>query len=325
MGSIETRHYEESRMSQGIIADALNKALEAKLPKEDVSAHRALTWLTSKIAQGRKGPFAEEVTVTPEIAQRLLDNNPDNRKLKERMIRAMVADLKAGRWQANGETIKLSIDGELNDGQNRLTAVVRSGASLRTWVVFGLPRETRMTIDTGAVRTGADFLGMGNVKNAVAVAGVSRQLMLYRRGQYFVGGARSAQDNDLRDAPTKAEINDFYWKHHKVIDRSAAVAHNTKFMTAYSVPAIGTAHIVLSALNPAATDEFFARFNDGVGLQRGNPILAFRAHVMAMATEKKLIVPQKLELIFRYWNAWRSGKSLNGRIRPVSSWPKPVA
>lgn len=85
------------------------------------------------------------------------------------------------------------------------------------------------------------------------------------------------------------------------------------------------AHVVLTPLNPEASAKFFLRVSDGVGLSTGDPILAFRARVMAPGSEKRLVAPQKPELIFRYWNAWREGKSLGGRLRRVGSWPKLVS
>lgn len=314
---------QESKMTQGIIADRLNAAIEKTAPLKDVSAHRALTWLSQKVAKGREGEFAEIVTITPEIATRLLESNADNRKLNEALLRAMVSDLNGKRWPLNGETIKISVEGLLNDGQHRLTAIVRSGVAMRTWVMFGLPRDTRTTVDMGKVRSSGDYLTMGGVKNANNAAGVSRALWSYRMGRYDTGGGVAGG----LEPPTKSQISDFYWKHQKAIDAAVARCCNVgdPMLRKLGVAPTGAAMIALKQLNPEAADMFFQRFVDGVSLPTGSPILWMRSHVMGWDAERRMRSSEKLELIFRYWNAWREGKSLRARLRIAGAWPKLVA
>jgi hypothetical protein len=75
-----------------------------------------------------------------------------------------------GEWDLNGQTIKVSVDGALLDGQHRLEAVVHSGVTISSVVVRGLSPAARDTIDTGRRRRLADVLAIEGYPDAIALA-----------------------------------------------------------------------------------------------------------------------------------------------------------
>jgi hypothetical protein len=113
-------------------------------------------------------------TITPKIAAAMLENNPANRPIKRQHVDAIVRDMVGGRWQTNGDAIRLNCDGSLIDGQHRLTACVEAGVPFETIVITGLPSNVRATIDGGAKRTHGDRLSMVGVANANSVAAITR-------------------------------------------------------------------------------------------------------------------------------------------------------
>ena len=87
------------------------------------NTRRASAWLESRLAQMRaKGLFSELVTITPEIAEMLLARNPDNRHRSPDVVNRYASDMRSGRWSLTGESLKISTDGLLNDGQPRIRA-----------------------------------------------------------------------------------------------------------------------------------------------------------------------------------------------------------
>ena len=67
----------------------------------------------------------KEVTISPSRAAMLIKRNATisksdaskiNRRLKKRVVTRYASDMKAGRWQFNGETIKLGVDGASSTG-----------------------------------------------------------------------------------------------------------------------------------------------------------------------------------------------------------------
>ena len=53
-----------------------------------------------------KQEFSANVeTITPEYAQRLLENNPINRKPSQNHVNFLQSEIEGGRWRLNGEAI----------------------------------------------------------------------------------------------------------------------------------------------------------------------------------------------------------------------------
>lgn len=112
--------------------------------------------------------------ITPAVAAVMLSKNPANRPIKKGHVEAMARDMANGRWQTNGDAIRLNGDGSLIDGQHRLTACVEAGVPFETVVISGLPSNVRATIDGGAKRTHGDRLAMIGIANANTVASITR-------------------------------------------------------------------------------------------------------------------------------------------------------
>src|ERR1700753_330097 len=98
--------------------------------------------------------------ITPEIARAWLETNIHNRPVNETVIARYVEAMKSGQWERNGETIKFANTGALLDGQHRLKAVLQSGVTIETYVVFNLPPQVFDTIDTGRNRSIGDLLAL---------------------------------------------------------------------------------------------------------------------------------------------------------------------
>lgn len=121
--------------------------------------------------------------ITPEVAAALLENNPANRPIRKPHVEALARDMASGRWQVNGDAIRMNCDGSLIDGQHRLSACVKAGVPFETVVISGLPADVRATIDGGVKRTHGDRLSMIGVANANTVASTTKLLAGIATGQ----------------------------------------------------------------------------------------------------------------------------------------------
>lgn len=274
-----------------------------------------LSWLAQRVARGAKEPFSEIATITPSIAKHILEKNNDNRKVREPLVNQIASDIKNGLWQLNGESIIISKDGILNDGQHRLNAVIESGVPIKTVIMFGVSRSSRHTVDMGAARTASDLLGMDGEKNVVLASGIARQLMAYRKGHYAYGGGSGNY------SPTKQAVYDYYNHHSREIQKAANVIQNGKFFCKTGPTSWGVAYIILSKLNIAEAEVFFSKCATGESLKRNDPILMLRMHFNEIG-KQRLKTFEKLELIIRYWNAWRQGKPLSRRISLHGEYPE---
>lgn len=140
-------------------------------------------WVTSEVLPSiyRTGSYSmtsgnrsdvKLVTITPEMAEIMLEKNIANRKVNQANVNRIAADMATGNYKVNGETIKISPNGEILDGQHRLLAAVKSGMTFKTYVVYNVERESIGTIDMGKGRSVADSLNvMGcNIKQGIIPA-----------------------------------------------------------------------------------------------------------------------------------------------------------
>ena len=115
------------------------------------------------------------IQIDPKTAGEILaDRNKGNRPPKPNKVQQFAADMVNDRWGLTGDTVKFGTDGRLLDGQNRLSAAVRSGTSFRTHVVFGIDPALFGRMDIGKPRNPADILHIAGFKYASTLAAAIR-------------------------------------------------------------------------------------------------------------------------------------------------------
>jgi len=86
------------------------------------------------------------VTITPELARELLSRSGQpSRALSQAHIERLAAALRSGEWKYNGDTIKISENHEVLDGQHRLWAIVKANRAIETTILSeqDVPLEQR--------------------------------------------------------------------------------------------------------------------------------------------------------------------------------------
>lgn len=127
-----------------------------------------------------------EMIITPEIAMRILQTNQRNRTMDKRLILAYADQMNRGLWKFNGESIIISDENILLDGQHRLGAIIKSNTAQKTIVVEGVPQASFDTIDTGKGRTAGDILSIADIKNSTVIASIITK--------YFTIASKNASD-----------------------------------------------------------------------------------------------------------------------------------
>jgi hypothetical protein len=267
------------------------------------------------IERGKSEIFSETVIFTKPIVDWLIERNYDNRSLKKRIISGLVADIRNGFWQVNGETIVVSKSGELNDGQHRLAAFAEANIPVKSLVAFGVPRDSRFTVDMGTARCPADFLHMNGVSNTTMAAAIVNLHLLYLKGIY--GRSASVGKNVIN---TKPDLLEQYEKNKDMYDTAVDIVSHNRFCRVLGNSAVGAAYCILYSISPSKADGFFERLIDGDGLTKGDPILALRNKLSTSG--ERLFSNERLEMILRTWNAWRSGKQVTRCPSVSREYPK---
>lgn len=125
-------------------------------------------------------------TFTPELCRTLLSKIPtteyENRKIKWPVVEKYARDMKADKWELNGETIKIDEKtGIPYDGQHRMLACIRSGSPFRSLVWYGNASQV-VTVDRGSLRTVSDLLHFHGEKNCTNLSATCALVWRYTSG-----------------------------------------------------------------------------------------------------------------------------------------------
>ena len=210
--------------------------------------------------------------ITPERALELLELNTLNRPLDQRHIERIATQIKTGKWQFNGDTIKISGDGNIVDGQHRLWAIVEAKKPVETLVVHDVPREAFATIDTiSKPRGGADILALNGVKGyrQITAAALVWLVRWQRKPPTLTGPGRRVEVSEIEQA----------YGHHSHI--SEAAERVNKSCRGICSPSLMTfLYYMLSSRDAEIGERFMTTMDNPSGLSASDPFFRFRGWVV---------------------------------------------
>lgn len=266
---------------------------------------RMRTWVEERVTKGAKTKTAEIVTLTPVLASLLLERNPINRPISKRNAADLASDIANKRFLFNGESIVVSKNGILLDGQHRCQQVVTTGVSIEVVLVFGPEEEARFTIDTGKSKTVSNFLAMKGRAYTHALGATVNYHLQWRQFNYISYASGP-------NMPTKAAILTAA-DEMRGVDTSLDFT-STCMKTLRSHAVIAFCHFVFwKRASREAADLFIQKLIDGDNLKKDDPI--YFARNKLLNTKRGETANSKVELIFRAWNHHRLGTRLSGPIR----------
>lgn len=274
----------------------------------------AENWINGRIRQAENKLLPIVEIISPARAKALLERNESNRSVNKRKIRTTVSDIREGRWQVNGETIIVADDGMLNDGQHRLMAIVDAGESVESLVVWGAPRESRMTVDCGS-RDADDYLTMRGVPNGSIVGVVAKLDMIFSSGAYWENSFSSSA----------VAITDH------AMGMLGEIQNAIKFCRRKTASDLGTqgsiifSYMVVKRHVGEKANEFFNSFLDGAGNNWwvGSPAFVLRKRFMDdRINGVRKSHSEKIEHILRSWNFHVERKKTVRSIPTVNSYPE---
>lgn len=251
---------------------------------------------------------AKVLIITPRIAREMLDANDKNRPVDKKKVIQYAREIEAGRWAFNGETIIVSETGRLLNGQHRLLGCIQADESFPTLVVFGLPNDVFLTIDTGKKRSVGDVLSMEGIPYAAKIAAAATMLMTLEDGYSQFSGGRGY---------TTTEVTDWVNDHPDLLDSAFSATGNMVIVA----PSICMAtHYLFARKDRAAADKFMLDLYGGVGLTAGDPVLVLReALIRERAAKARSPRAERVAMIINAWNMRRRGKTARRIIGTMRS------
>ncbi|XWN29735.1 MAG: hypothetical protein ROR55_19855 [Devosia sp.] len=255
--------------------------------------------------------------VTPEMAKRLLANNPSNRNLRMngRQSVGMFAEaMRNGEWELNGQDIIVAKTGELNDGQHRLSAVVKANMAVPMGMKFGVERVSRDTLDQGSKRSPGDVLKMRGHKSAIRLASAASFIYTVERG------AKS-----FNNRPRTSEIIETVEQNPGLPD---AVLAGGPLISSYRLAPSGiiSAIHLCRRVDHTTTDGLIDAIINSVGIDHHqHPAVELRKSYLDHGTGKKRIsIPAQAAFFIKAFNALRKGRLVRQMVwREGEAFPRP--
>lgn len=239
--------------------------------------------------------------VTPLMAAEWLGQNVNNRNIRQARVHELMRELRAGRWQLNGETVKIGDDGSLRDGQHRLTAIVETGITAKMVVAFGIPEEAMTTIDVGAARTSSDMLRIdGSFSDPALVSALAIKALAYRLGGN-AGSTFYMDERNFRIRPSKAQVLEYASAHRDSAQRSALIARRACKQFRVSPSVVGMAAHLTEFVSIEGSQEFFELFASGEGFSGMGPLMA-RNRLIKLGMMHRLSETAQACILLDAWN-----------------------
>jgi len=246
---------------------------------------------------------SEVATITPPMAEAWLARNKRNRHLAPWLVDRYAKAMGRGEWRLNGDPIRFDEVGDLLDGQHRLAAIVKSGITVESVVLRGIPAITQDTMDTGRKRTIADVLALRGEAHAIPLAAALNTLHKLETDAWRANATPTAQQ-------ALALLNS-----HPGLRASVPVGERT----ARRVPGLAggitaALHYHFSGIDDAAeadAKDFFERLASGADLDEDSPILTLRRTFGRLHAERGHASAVRMTaLVILAWNAYRDGRPL---------------
>jgi hypothetical protein len=283
-----------------------------------LSRAAARTRLTNKSDPAKGGRLkVQALMVTPEMAEQLLADRGPNRNVSGSVINKYARDMAAGRWRLNGQTIKLSVDGRLLDGQHRLEAAKKAKRAFPAIIVDGLPDSILSSLDIGRRRAMSDVLRERGESNTIILASGLRWLWMIKNEVILAANS----------SPTSGELLE-------LLELEPEIRISLKQVTAIrDIMGSGIAaalHCTFAKKDPERADEFFGRLIDGVNLSEHSPVRHLRERLIRTRASHRvrLAEAERVAISIKAWNAFRENRPLQllvWRNRGVAREPLPVA
>lgn len=242
----------------------------------------------------------ELVDVTPGLAAKWLENNKNNRNIRDQHVDTLARDMRVGNWKFNGDAVRFDDAGNLIDGQHRLWAIMHSGTTQKMLVVRGLSEEAFDTIDSGALRTAGDALSRRGFHMGTNIAATVRILKWYEMGR---------DEWNVVRRMSHSEIVHFALEHEGIqiaVDR-IKYSPQLKKLSA-GAPLCAVAYLGYKH-DPDLTEHFLVGVEGGEGLEDGDARKTYRDWLINKHQQSiRYQMPSEFSITARAFNAYAVDK-----------------
>jgi hypothetical protein len=251
--------------------------------------------------------------ITPDIARELLVMNVANRPLNITRVNELAKLMRDGQWIYNGDTIRISSENVLLDGQTRLNAIIKAGIPQWYIVVSNLSPVAFDTIDRGRKKTVSDSLAMRKEKNSSQLASAVRWLHVLdtNKGQGYNSKVNAIESVEALE------------RHPEIRHWVAFFISSSSIRRLFESNVCAVAAIASKKFGHDIVMQFMRQLADGEGLKRTDPAFELRARAIQNKTKTtKTPTYTMVALTIKAMKAHCTHKQVGTlRYAPGDDWP----
>lgn len=250
----------------------------------------------------------EKVLLTPDMAVKLLAQNPNNRNISKDRVTRYANDIINDRWvEDTGELIKIDVDGNVTDGQHRLSAIVKSNKSIYVHIATGVSKDVFQVIDSGKSRSASDVLKIAGVSNTKKVSAFIQLYNQYKNTSYRYDTA------NIDTGMTSKMILKYYRENYKRVDEiiSKSNVFYNQFQKVLNYGDVALFYALFTDIAPYKGYEFIRELCQGTDITN-DVIILLRNRLLSdkISSSNKMLVKHRRALIIKAWNNYYLGKQL---------------
>lgn len=218
--------------------------------------------------------------VDTDYARNLLKSNTINRPINQTNLKMLVSEMKNGNFVFNGDTITITSDGKIIDGQHRLLALIESGYSGNFIFVRGVAESAFSTKDNGKKRSIQDVLYISGEVNCSRLASALKAIISWEINKEFYSGESFSVESfftALENYPKVKYYVSWFSSGSSMLNKvgclSAMAGVCTIFNTKYSQEKI---------------EEFLLQVGHGENIAKGMPAYAFRERLQLSTRTQRI-------------------------------------
>lgn len=236
------------------------------------------------------------------MSAQLLEHNKLNRPISDAHVSRLARQILDDKWRFNGDSIKISDDGNVLDGQHRLWACIEAKKPIEVILITGIAREAFSTIDTlRKPRSGSDVLALnGATHYRPAMASALQWLIRYQRSclEDFKAPQNRIENSDIEES----------YAAHPGIARAVERAMGLRSLINPAL--IGFLYYILTNRNETLAERMMETLEDPAGIPISDPFYRFRAYLTsARRTRREPLVT--IALAIKAINAAHKGERIS--------------
>ena len=248
--------------------------------------------------------FQKEL-ITPKIAAQFLERNKNNRTIKMPRVLMYANDMANGRWKEDtGETIKISKNGNVLDGQHRLYGILKSKTSIKFHIAYNVPEEVFDVIDTGSIRNAGDVFTIEGIKMSNTIPSIMGTYEFLKTGMSI-----KAQKNYR---PTNAVLLEMYYQREKFWQSTAQKTHSwyLAFAKILSPSLTGGMYSLFYDISEQDAESFMTQLCTGMNVENISVSLLRKKLMQDKVAPRKMPTYLRNALIIKSWNYFRKKEDI---------------